>query len=298
MENHGRKKKGVTGLIVAALVVVAAALGAGLLAQRKGLLKATAGRGALNRAPVVLAGAAKHKQVNGHTARWSRKEAVTLSLDASLDQIGPGGRDAVRSALGAWMGSGVPLPDVQIDSISRPPEQQRQDGINGVYFAPIIVPGHEQDLAVTVSYVDDATGRINEADIILNANRPLGLLEPSGSDQSEEVPGCTAPFDAQSVATHELGHFFGLGEDLENRKATMFYKLPPCVVRGRAPAQDDTQSMTKLYEAPDADTEQAGAGCGSIAPRGLPRGGGACLAAVAAAAAWLSRRRSACPRGS
>jgi hypothetical protein len=67
----------------------------------------------------------------------------------------------------------------------------------------------------------------------------------------------------QNVMTHEVGHFFGLGEDMEDSSATMYYCTNRCETHKRVLTVADASVMTTLYpeDAPETGESKA-AGCG------------------------------------
>ena len=95
-------------------------------------------------------------------------------------------------------------------------------------------------LAVTVLTYDNATGRILDADVLLNGggryfqrfeqdesvaeDTPVSIENPTGTTSTQ---GKTSRFDVQSIVTHELGHFFGLGEDYDDTRTTMYIATRP-----------------------------------------------------------------------
>lgn len=74
-----------------------------------------------------------------------------------------------------------------------------QDGLSVVGFAN--EPDMDRVLGATTFVVDDVTGELVESDIFFNEVFPW-------STATTGIPGS---FDLQSVATHEIGHFIGLG---------------------------------------------------------------------------------------
>ena len=184
------------------------------------------------------------------------------------------------------------------------------DGENRIYYAPITIPKHENDLAITIVYTNTDTGEILEADMIVNSRHPWKLLDadddgdktdptkPASSTQSLRGNGlksCANTYDLRSVVTHEAGHFWGLGEDYTDTKATMYYSTPPCNVGKRELKTDDTQEVASLYAKPmtdsGSDSSATAAKACSVALGHTSSSGmlGVGLAAVAFAAA---RRRA------
>ena len=232
-----------------------------------------------------------------------------------------------------------------------------RDGENSVLVAPIELPEHQNDLAVTVSYVDEVTGEIVEADIIINSRHLMRLLDsdaeeaaqsrrgqhddeeqdrgpdhlqdgnlgdldgqheadrraqPDGDevgnprvDQLPELESCRAngydfaacdhAYDLQSVVAHEVGHFYGLGEDREKTQATMFFCTSPCETHKRSLSDSDTGALDDVYgEDPEERPEIVCSvrSAGAATPRSpLPW-----LAATFLGLAAILRRREALPR--
>lgn len=263
----------------------------------------------------------------GAEVRW-RLQSTTVRIDSSLDKLGVDAQNAVKSAFSAWTSSQGELPRVKFESTSKAEAQAAPDGKNTVVLAPITVPGHEHDLAITLTYSDEQTGDIVEADIVVNSEYPFKLLAASAeSDSSDEgsnsgpgnsttttgtqpsvssarascqstakAPSCEGgAYDLQNVVTHEVGHFFGLGEDMDDATATMYYCTSRCETHKRVLTNDDTTVMSVLY-APSTATEGSSAsagGCGGA--RMAPRGGLAAsgwIVATALLGLTLRRRRA------
>src|SRR5690348_15618781 len=86
----------------------------------------------------------------GVAERWATPGIVVV-LDPSLDDLGPGARDAVRAAMSTWATDVAGLPSVTVeDGASR--VGASRDGVNVVSAAPVTLAGHEKDLALTTTY--------------------------------------------------------------------------------------------------------------------------------------------------
>jgi hypothetical protein len=257
----------------AALAVVGGVLGASLL-HSPGRVSSR-----------VHSGSPGYKQSPaGKDLHWEKK-ALTIYLDDSLQQLGPNAQEAVMQAFGQWVASDTRLPDLSFDT-GKTSTMPKQDGKSTVSYGRITAPGHEHDVAITLTYSSDATGEIIEADVILNALYPMGVLTPKplapvkptdkddhhdrddddGYSRSahnmhdrEESLDCKNRYDAQNVTTHEAGHFFGLGEDPVERQATMFQTIDQCETHKRVLAATDIGALVPLY-AKSADPEEAKAG--------------------------------------
>lgn len=264
----------------------------------------------------------KHTE-SGDEVRW-RLRSTTVYLDASLDQLGSDTRDAVKDAFATWTSADPNLPSVRFEAIQGSTLQTKPDGKNTVLFAPITVKGHEHDLAITLTYSDEETGNIVEADVVVNTEYPFRNLtstddgyEPRESDDddsdsqgddasmqptvSASRASCTVQaqrascddnaYDVQNVLTHEVGHFYGLGEDMQDAAATMYYCTSRCETHKRVLTASDATVMAALYSAPGNAGDDTGAGCGGA--RMAPRGGlaEAGMTLVAALAVLARRRR-------
>src|SRR5262249_54519947 len=136
-------------------------------------------------------------------------------------------------------------------------------------------------LAITVLTYDDMTGAIVDADVLVNGGgRFFGVFDHDESDQSSapysiegkssdsddgtSIDSSKPPrFDVQNVLTHELGHFFGLGEDYDDSMATMYASTRPGETNKRVVTSTDGSVVSALYAAPMASSStQAQAGCG------------------------------------
>jgi hypothetical protein len=203
---------------------------------------------------------------NGQPLRWAKPE-ITIAFDNSLDQIGAGARDAVKLAFGTWLSSGAKLPALQFTEQSGLVPKLERDGINAVLVAPITIADHTNDLAATISFTDEKTGRLVEADLVINQNHEFGVLDADeaspadASDDDPEPPLCRDRYDLQDVATHEAGHFFGLGEDLGDVTATMYFMTARCESKKRDLAGPDSDAMTSLYAENLSDGETRVRGC-------------------------------------
>jgi hypothetical protein len=266
----------------------------------------------------------KHTQ-QGIDVRW-RQGRTKVYLDASLDSLGHEARDAVTGAFATWSNADPELPGLEFERTQKAVLTAKPDGRNVVMVAPITVKGHEHDLAITLTYSDEQSGDIVEADIIVNSEYPFRTLDAKDdgygssdatsqqADKNATSDGtqltvssarasCTAvaqrascegnSYDLQNVLTHEVGHFFGLGEDMEDAAATMYYCTSRCETHKRVLTNSDSQVMMSLYSAtPDSSAEPPG-GCGGarMAPRGALREAG--FALLFALATLARRRRSA-----
>jgi hypothetical protein len=207
-------------------------------------------------------------------------------------------------AFGRWVESDGRLPDVSFDSggTSATPSH---DGKSTISYGRITAPGHERDLAITVTY-SEQSGEIVEADIMLNSLYALGVLTPQPRNQGQgshgddtgdsrsmtgEADDCQNRYDVQNVITHEAGHFFGLGEDPVERNSAMFQTIDQCETHKRALSETDISALSILY-AGNEDPEEVAAGTRACSLAAVPGpGSGGWISGVILGLGLVVRRR-------
>jgi len=264
---------------------------------------------------IVSGSPALKKSSDGDDVRWHSSKA-TLYLDSSLDAVGSGARDAVQLAFGTWLGSGAKLPGLRFDSTNGAKFGPTPNGKSEIMYGPITIAGHENDLALTITFSDPKTGEVLEADMIFNSAHSFAVLNPSkgGSDDSRDkddgknqgasvngtamamAANCTDKYDLQNVATHEAGHFFGLGEDYDVKVATMYYTTGRCEVNKRALQGSDESTMDALYVTSASDNSgdasaDTGKGCGGARIGQGKAGGEASLLSLVGLLGFVASRR-------
>ena len=251
---------------------------------------------------IVSGNPALKKSSDGESVRWHAPKNK-LYLDASLDQMGEHAREAVQLGFGTWLGSGAKLPNLAFDSTKGASFGKEPNGKSEVMYGPITLPGHENDLALTVTFSDPKTGEVVEADMIFNSNHPYGLLPyqvAPGAMTPDDLTMCAQKYDLQSIATHEAGHFFGLGEDYDATSATMFYTTGRCETNKRVLQGTDETTMDALYTTSSTQSEadpavDSAKGCGG-ARIGQGQTSGAApilsLLGLLGFVGWRRRRRS------
>lgn len=204
--------------------------------------------------------------------RWFTGEVV-VTLDESLGTLGPEAEEALRAAFSAWHGVDARVPAVRFVRGSGARPSLTPDGQNSVLIAPIEFEGHETDLAITIGFSHPKTGEITEADIVINARHGFSILEQPPSVATAEAAdaaatvatradaalrplsclgdangaACGQTYDLQNVLTHEVGHFWGLPEDFEDRGSTMYSCTSACEVHKRRLASADVHALRRLY---------------------------------------------------
>lgn len=205
--------------------------------------------------------------------RWF-EDRVVVTLDESLDGLGPEAKAALAAAFHAWQETGAPLPEVSFSRGRGARPSLTPDGVNAVMVAPIDFEGHETDLAITIGFSHPKTGEITEADIVINSRHVFSVMAErdrlAASDAAEsgnaaapalrplsclgtsDGASCGQTYDLQNVLTHEVGHFWGLPEDFEDRSSTMYSCTSACEVHKRRLTAEDADALVRLYGASTA----------------------------------------------
>jgi hypothetical protein len=229
------------------------------------------------------------KTSKGELVHWDER-TVDYTFDPSVDHNVQDAVSATTRAMSSWSGS-VGAPQLQghaaadvVDAPSKPGFDQK----NGVFFMPDGYAPAGRALAITVLTYDNASGRILDADIIVNGaykfavlgtlpapaaavTQPVGTgAHPSNTDGITHVeePSASADttYDLHHVVAHELGHSLGMNDELERKDALMYRYSSPNDSSLRAPATDDINGLAELYS---TKLEASGSGCGNatVAPK-------------------------------
>ncbi len=223
-----------------------------------------------------LAYTVKHT-ASGETVRW-QVASVGVHVHASLAERVPGAHRAAAVAVDAWRGYGAP--DLVLD-----PELDTVKYVPGAAGTQIVMPDawpYAPGLLAMTLTTHTEDGEILDADILVNRENPLALLD-------ERSPDATR-FDIGAVLTHEMGHVLGLGESHADRMATMWPRIGPGDTHQRTLAQDDEDGITAAYR---GATLAPVSGCGgaSVSARSGALPWALVIAALACVIA-LARRRS------
>lgn len=217
---------------------------------------------------------------------WRKSELIVI-LDDSLDQLPVGSDVLIEAVFQTWRDTGASLPNVSFERGHGAKPSLKPDGKSTVMLAPIDFEGHETDLAITIGFSSPVSGEISEADIVINRKHLFkviselevqesasGLLATAGPMEQESCTGslisaaCDDSYDLENVLTHEVGHFFGLGENYDDTRATMFSCTSACEIHKRDLSNVDVAEITALY---DVALDQPQAGCTGAQIGGHPK---------------------------
>ena len=226
------------------------------------------------------------KTSRGELVHWDAR-TVDYTFDPSVASNVPDAVSATTRAMVSWSGT-VGAPDLQgqeASAIAAPPTAPGFDQKNGVFFMPDGYAPAGKALAITVLTYDNASGRILDADIIINGSYRFAVLhEPNAVGEApKNVPG-THPsntdgvahqdesisldtiYDLHHVVAHEIGHTLGMNDEMQRKDALMYRYSAPNDATMRAPASDDIAGLAELYS---TKLEASGNGCGNaaVAPR-------------------------------
>src|SRR5204862_997888 len=138
---------------------------------------------------------------NGQTValKWPQLPARYFVTDADVPGVTAGQfREAVGRAFQTWHGVRSAAVDFTFVGFTGA-EPGEQDDASTLGFAAR--PDLERTLAATSYVVDTRTGALLESDIFFNSAFSWSVSDAGEPDR----------YDVQSIATHEIGHFLGLG---------------------------------------------------------------------------------------
>jgi predicted Zn-dependent protease with MMP-like domain len=227
------------------------------------------------------------KTSKGELVHWDER-TVDYTFDPSVDRNVQDAVTATTQAMSSWSGT-VGAPALQghpasavVDAPTKPGFDQK----NAVFFMPDGYAPAGRALAITVLTYDNASGRILDADIIVNGAYKFAVLpdaadianqqrltagaHPSNTDGISHVdePAASADtvYDLHHVVAHELGHSLGMSDEMERKSSLMYRYSSPNDTSLRAPATDDIEGLAELYSTKLA---ASGNGCGNatVAPK-------------------------------
>ncbi len=178
---------------------------------------------------------------SGQHVRWQGAVKVEVALDGGpLPEAVA--RGAVERAAATWNhalppGAGQLTVVGLAGAAATNPADQRNtvrwttSGWDADYGAELI--------AITELSYGSSSGRIYDADILLNA-ADFGFTTSDAA--------CTTAYDLESVLAHELGHMLGMAHENGDPSATMYASVAPCEAEKRDLADDDRDGVRALYD--------------------------------------------------
>jgi hypothetical protein len=189
----------------------------------------------------------------------TRSSAITGSTSVTT---------VIQAAFATW----TTAPDTNLSVISSPGVSTITDaknvpnGTNMVCFVCTGVDFSASDgtLALTTTF-SNGSGVISQADIYFNPNPQNNVRFVT--DPQATPCSTSSPQDLQTVATHEIGHFFGL--DHSGMARAIMYPFAPCILTTLS--YDDLAGISTSYPSP-APVVPMGKITGTVtmAPNGSP----------------------------
>jgi hypothetical protein len=204
--------------------------------------------------PVVTSDAGTAQDSTGAVPTW-REAKIVLTVDPSFAAL-PYASAAVEGAVLAWTRAASELPDVEIvqaesEGPAADSEAARVD--HRLSFALDGDPRAGKALAITL-VTADSDNRILDADIIFSGLHTFTDCSLDDAAQHDD----TSRYDLQNVLTHELGHWFGLGENEHNANATMYAYVSPGETKKRdLDTEDIDQAQLAYFQADNAEGDQS-----------------------------------------
>ncbi len=223
---------------------------------------------------------------SGAQIRWS-EDAVAIRL-APYSKLRLNPEDmlsALVMATEAWRGYDR-VPDIFVNG-GEPasPGHHGDSPTNGIYVIEDW-PYESNKLAVTVTTYGESSGKLLDADILVNPDASLKLLPESDKDHS------MGAYDVASILTHEVGHVLGLGESDTDPMATMWPLIAFAETHKRTLEEDDEAGVMSVYAGASPESVADTAGCGKMTvTRGGARPSSALIPLMAMLLLWLACRK-------
>lgn len=104
-------------------------------------------------------------------------------------------------------------------------------------------------LGITYIWYNQTTGLVAEVDTIMNLKFPWGWSDPAGWINPESTCADQNAYDAQSILTHELGHWLGLNDfyTADYQNATMYGYGAKGEIKGTTLSAGDIDGIGVIY---------------------------------------------------
>lgn len=164
---------------------------------------------------------------------------VTWRLNPSSGSNISGGRtlaEVIQASFATWLAA--PNTTLSVMQGANTTNQEGNDGVNVICFTcSKQFENQNNTFAVTLTTSNTNTGNIVDADILFNPAKNFAT-DSTGTGQ-----------DLQTIATHEIGHFFGLGHTAVVR--AMMFPFAPDVEHKLG--YDDVAAISTLYPSATKD---------------------------------------------
>jgi hypothetical protein len=196
----------------------------------------------------------------GESVRWASVPVhFAVSTAGARDLDLEVARAAVRQAFGPWTQAGGTALTFAEDApttraVGFEPGGENQ---NVIAWSRDAWPFEPDALAMTVTAFQEKSGRLVDADILVNEE-----------DYAWGV-GTSAENDLVNALTHEVGHFIGLGHS-DDAEATMFARAEPFETEKRTLAADDRAGVTALYPGGGVPSDRVQTTSASTVAPGVP----------------------------
>jgi hypothetical protein len=200
-----------------------------------------------------------HETPSGDPIRWTTP-LVTVILDSSLSRLGDieDVRQTVKDAFEVWTDT-VSFPfEVEYTDGECDANGAQADGVSCISVAGSPPPGDSAADATTHVRYGASSGSVDEADIV--------FFEDSGP---WSMDGAEDALDLFAVASHEVGHFVGLGHS-DVTEARMYPSLAVGEPWAGELDVDDVTGADALYAGVELDDESSAMSCAVCGAPGRP----------------------------
>jgi len=197
-------------------------------------VKRAAARLLIGLATLLVAASTTHGYVvetdgHGHKLHWQNGTA-SYYLVSGNNPAGASGEAAIHAAFKTWSDASTNVQYTFAGYTSQ--GMQAYDGKNIVYWQTGAWPWDQSLAAITWRYFDTSDGKLLDADIVFRR------------DFNWTVGG--SGYDIQNAATHEVGHFGGLGHSTDT-KASMYASTHSGETSKRVLVADDLSGLGAIY---------------------------------------------------